>query len=125
MTHPRVTAWGGLADSARATPSERPSLLQVSEAVHEAVTAGPSPFTFDGHQTYAKGFGQVQAYYVRGTTEAPPKALLLRLELGPFYGAFAHGSAMPEGPPPRVMTASSHGSDRSRSEASQPTSSGL
>ena len=69
---------------------------QVSEELYHAVSADPqSTFYFEhSHKTFCKGFGSVVAYYVEGTKDPPPKALLQMLGIEHRVGDFLFHSVM-------------------------------
>ena len=115
---PAFDIWGQTVNLAsRMQTTGEPGRIQISELMYERVTADPeSRFTFErAHKAYAKGFGTIQAYFVEGSQEPPPKALLQSLGLEPYYGPFFHDNpimgATPSQPrPARPGSASSAGS---------------
>eukprot|EP00667_Euglena_gracilis_P000724 EG_transcript_725 len=89
---PMFDIWGATVNLAsRMQSTGEPGRIQVSEQLYKKVTAEPNqPFTFDApRSTYCKGFGDVQAYMVLGTTEGLPKDLQAQLRLEPRYAPFA------------------------------------
>ena len=111
---PAFDIWGKTVNLAsRMQTTGQPGRIQISDAMYEAVTADPaSPFTFEGgHTVFAKGFGNITAYFVRGSLEAPPKLLLQALQLDTFYGPFFHDSPFQSAEARRASEASSHSHD--------------
>eukprot|EP00667_Euglena_gracilis_P000937 EG_transcript_937 len=107
---PMFDIWGGTVNLAsRMQSTGEPGRIQVSEQLYRKVVSEPGqPFTFDlPRSTYCKGFGTVNAYVVRATTEGLPKDLQTELQLEPRYGAFQFDNVLAslggpghEGPPP-------------------------
>eukprot|EP00906_Rhabdomonas_costata_P029940 RCo042288 len=64
--------------------SSEPMMVQCSESAHQAVLTDPlCGFSFEAPRTvYAKGFGNLPAYFLRGGAAAPPPPWDLQLELG-------------------------------------------
>jgi hypothetical protein len=83
--------WGRTVNlAARMEATGMPSVIQCSEGVYSKVVRNPlNTFTFDKpHNTFAKGFGNVTAYYVRSSVENPPRELLNILCLEPDLGEY-------------------------------------
>jgi class 3 adenylate cyclase len=88
---PMFDIWGKTVNLAsRMETTGQPGRIQVSEHVFRRVVAVPDqPFAFEhGHKAYCKGFGAVTSYFVRCSSEPPPKALMIQLGLEPRYGLF-------------------------------------
>eukprot|EP00668_Euglena_longa_P022304 GGOE01027758.1.p1 GENE.GGOE01027758.1~~GGOE01027758.1.p1 ORF type:complete len:357 (-),score=98.46 GGOE01027758.1:1559-2629(-) len=88
---PMFDIWGITVNLAsRMQSTGEPGRIQVSEHLYKKVIAVPEqPFSFEAPRTtFCKGFGNVNAYMVRNTTEGLPKDLQDELRLEPRYGAF-------------------------------------
>jgi class 3 adenylate cyclase len=88
---PMFDIWGPTVNLAsRMESTGQPGRIQVSEGVARKVSAVPGqPFHFEpGHTTYCKGFGAVTSYFVRSTSEPPPRDLMVQLGLKPSLGMF-------------------------------------
>eukprot|EP00667_Euglena_gracilis_P021334 EG_transcript_23329 len=94
--------WGATVNLAsRMQSTGEPGRIQVSEQLYKKVIAVPDqPFTFEAPRSaLCKGFGAVNAYMVRGTSEGVPKDLQARLRLEPRYGAFRFDNVLGTSPP--------------------------
>eukprot|EP00667_Euglena_gracilis_P007105 EG_transcript_7171 len=88
---PMFDIWGTPVNLAsRMQSTGEPGRIQVSEQLYQKVIAVPGqPFSFEEpRSTFCKGFGNVNAYMVRATSEGLSKDLQMQLRLEPRYGAF-------------------------------------
>eukprot|EP00667_Euglena_gracilis_P000925 EG_transcript_923 len=96
--NPMFDIWGKTVNLAsRMQSTGQPGRIQVSDLFHRSVIASPDqPFLFeDSHQVMCKGFGTVTSYFVKGTSETPPKALLTGLGLRPNLGLYFFENLVP------------------------------
>ena len=85
-------------------------MVQLSEPVFQTISKHPAnPFTFDKpHTAVAKGFGTVTAYFIKSTTDRPPKPVLIALSLEPAFGRYhfdlseSKAAGNPSHPPARL-----------------------
>jgi len=88
---PAFDVWGQTVNLAcRMEQTSRAGNVQVTQATYDAIFQDPdctflweSPIT-----TYAKGFGNVQTYFVKTDMANPPTELLESLSIRPFLGAY-------------------------------------
>eukprot|EP00668_Euglena_longa_P037763 GGOE01048633.1.p1 GENE.GGOE01048633.1~~GGOE01048633.1.p1 ORF type:complete len:315 (-),score=98.46 GGOE01048633.1:672-1571(-) len=88
---PMFDIWGNTVNLAsRMQSTGEPGRIQVSEQLYKKVIAVPGqPFSFEApRSTFCKGFGTVNAYMVKTTTEGLPKDLQAQLGLEPLFGDF-------------------------------------
>eukprot|EP00667_Euglena_gracilis_P000719 EG_transcript_719 len=95
---PLFDIWGKTVNLAsRMESTGQAGRIQVSEGVFKAVMMFKNqPFTFDGrHKVYCKGFGHVSAYFVGTCAVAPPKNLLVSLNIEPNWGCYHFQNPVP------------------------------
>eukprot|EP00667_Euglena_gracilis_P000479 EG_transcript_479 len=123
---PMFDIWGGTVNLAsRMQSTGEPGRIQVSESLYKRVTAVPGqPFSFeDPRSTFCKGFGNVNAYMVRTTTEGLPKDLQLQLKLEPRYGAFYFDNILTQASGKDADAAKAAGSPTHGPDSPQPAAS--